>query len=272
MIRSSKHKDQRIRTAVIGGSGSSSLLSGKRIRHRHQLRTPYGKPSSEILEAEFNGVLFYLLYRHGAEHTLAPHAINYRANISALAQLEVSSIVSIATVGGIAPTLDLGDLVVPDQIIDYTWGRASTFFDGSDGKVAHLEITHPYSTTLRQEILLTAPAANVEVVDRGVYAVTQGPRFETAAEVDRIEKDGGDIVGMTGMPEAALAAELGLHYACIAVVVNAAAGRGDSRIDANSIEFAFNDGYKKIDQLFRSLLNSIDRANLEQFEPSVLHA
>ncbi len=236
------------------------------------MQTPYGEPSSEIIEAEFNGVPFYLLHRHGAEHALAPHAINYRANISALAQLGVSAVVAVATVGGIAPALDLGKLIVPDQIIDYTWGRASTYFDGSDGRAAHLEMAHPYSTALRQEILLTASVADIDIVDGGVYAVTQGPRFETSAEVNRIERDGGDVVGMTGMPEAALAAELGLHYACIAIVVNAAAGRGSSRINMNSIESAFNNGNKKIDQLFRSLLNSIDRANLERFEPKVLYA
>jgi 5'-methylthioadenosine phosphorylase len=169
------------------------------------------------------------LARHGYGHTIPPHEVNYRANIWALREEGATEIVSVASVGGIRPDLGPGTIVVPHQIIDYTWGRRSTFFEGGDVPVTHVDFTAPYAEGLRRKLLAAAHACGEAVVDGAVYAATQGPRLESAAEVDRLERDGAEIVGMTGMPEAALARELAVPYAAIAVVVNHAAGRGESR-------------------------------------------
>jgi 5'-methylthioadenosine phosphorylase len=168
------------------------------------------------------------LARHGYGHTLAPHEINYRANLWALHARGATHVVAICTVGGIVASLGAGTIVIPDQIIDYTWGRPSTYFEGAQQPVTHIDFTYPYSEELRRAALLAAREAGVPVTDGGTYAATQGPRLETKAEIDRLEGDGATMVGMTGMPEAALARELGLHYAHVAVVVNPAAGRGSS--------------------------------------------
>lgn len=168
------------------------------------------------------------LTRHGDGHVIAPHEINYRANLWALRAVKAVDVISIATVGGIRADLLPGTLVIPDQIIDYTWGRATTLRSRSRRGVTHIDFTHPYCETMRRKLLAAARASGEKAVDGGVYAATQGPRLETAAEISRLERDGADMVGMTGMPEAALARELGLCYAAIAVVVNQAAGRGAS--------------------------------------------
>ena len=213
--------------AVIGGSGLTQLANLE-IRHRKIVRTPYGEPSGPLTFGSIGDREVIFLARHGYGHTLAPHEINYRANLWALQAQAVKSVVSVCTVGGIAANLGAGTIVVPDQIIDYTWGRHSTFFEGSEQPVTHIDFTHPYSENLRQLALSSAKDAGLEAVDGGTYAATQGPRLETKAEIDRLERDGATMVGMTGMPEAALARELGLEYAHIAVVVNPAAGRGAS--------------------------------------------
>jgi 5'-methylthioadenosine phosphorylase len=159
---------------------------------------------------------------------VAPHEVNYRANMWALKEEGVSGVVSVASVGGIRRDVLPGALLVPDQIIDYTWGRRSTFFEGAGAPVTHIDFTEPYTESLRQRILAAARACGEAILEGGTYAATQGPRLETAAEINRLERDGCDVVGMTGMPEAALARELELEYAAIAVSANFAAGRGDS--------------------------------------------
>jgi 5'-methylthioadenosine phosphorylase len=214
--------------AVIGGSGLTRL-SSLAVTRRKAVKTPYGDPSGEIVHGTIRGRAVMFLARHGDGHTLPPHEVNYRANLWALKEEGAASVVAVASVGGIRPDLGPGVLVVPHQIIDYTWGRRATFFDGGDVPVTHVDFTHPYTESLRRRILAAARAANEAVIDGGVYAATQGPRLESAAEIDRLERDGADMVGMTGMPEAALARELELEYAAIAVVVNHAAGRGESR-------------------------------------------
>lgn len=214
--------------AVIGGSGLTRLSSLEATR-RKLVSTPYGKPSGEITHGTIRGRAVMFLARHGDRHTIPPHEVNYRANLWALKEEGAASIVAVASVGGVRLDLGPGVLVVPHQIIDYTWGRRATFFDGGDVPVTHVDFTHPYTESLRRRILAAARAANEAVIDGGVYAATQGPRLESAAEIDRLERDGADMVGMTGMPEAALARELALEYAAIAVVVNHAAGRGESR-------------------------------------------
>jgi 5'-methylthioinosine phosphorylase len=214
--------------AIIGGSGLSTLSGMTELRHV-AARTAYGDPSAALAFGKINGRDIVFLARHGEGHGIAPHEINYRANIWALKEAGVQGVVAVATVGGIRREFGPGALVVPNQIIDYTWGRRSTFFEGTSAKVTHIDFTEPYAGALRSRILAAAKACNEAVADGGVYAATQGPRLESAAEITRLERDGADLVGMTGMPEAALAREAGIEYAAIAVVANHAAGRGDSK-------------------------------------------
>jgi 5'-methylthioadenosine phosphorylase len=220
--------------AIIGGTGLSRLTNLK-ITHRQVLRTPYGEPSGPMTFGTINQHEVMFLARHGYGHTIPPHQVNYRANLWALRDQGATRVIAITSVGGIRADLVPGTLAVPDQIIDYTHGREFTYFDGRDKAVTHIDFTRPYNEALRQKILAAVKLAGETCVDGGVHAVTQGPRLETAAEIDRLERDGADMVGMTGMPEASLARELGLAYATMAVVVNHAAGRGDSR-DAVPLE------------------------------------
>jgi 5'-methylthioadenosine phosphorylase len=192
------------------------------------VRTPWGEPSGPVTFGRINQRDVMFLARHGYGHTVPPHMVNYRANIWALKEQGAQVIVSVASVGGIRADLGPGVIAVPHQIVDYTWGRKSTFYEGDERGVVHVDFTHPYSSEVRARCLEAARAAQQPVIDGGVYAATQGPRLETAAEIDRLERDGVDMVGMTGMPEAALARELALPYAAIAVVANYAAGRAAS--------------------------------------------
>ncbi len=212
--------------AVIGGSGLTQLANLD-VSHREVVRTPYGEPSGAVTFGHICGRPVAFLARHGYGHTIAPHEINYRANIWALNKIGATSIVSVASVGSIRPDLKPGDIVIPHQIIDYTWGRKNTFHEGLEA-VVHIDFTEPYDRSLRALLLKAADSAGVAVSDAAVYAATQGPRLETAAEIVRLERDGADVVGMTGMPEAALAREMGLPFAAINVVSNYAAGRADS--------------------------------------------
>jgi len=212
---------------VIGGTGLTRLSNLETVR-RQLVRTPYGEPSGPLTFGKMGGRELAFLARHGYGHTIPPHLVNYRANLWALHSQGVEDVVSIASVGGIRSDLGPGVIAVPDQVLDYTWGRRCTFYEGEDKAVVHVDFTRPYCDTLRGRIVEAALAAGEVIVEGGVYAATQGPRLETAAEINRLERDGADMVGMTGMPEAGLARELGLCYAAIAVVANHAAGRGES--------------------------------------------
>ena len=214
--------------AIIGGSGLTQLANLSVIR-REVVRTPFGEPSGALTFGLLCERPVVFLARHGYGHTIPPHQVNYRANLWALREAKVDEIISVASVGGIRSDLCPGELVVPNQIIDYTWGRKSTFHESTDEPVVHIDFTEPYDADVRRRILAAAVMAGQPVVDGAVYAATQGPRLETAAEINRLERDGADLVGMTGLPEAALARELGIPYAAINVVANFAAGRGDSR-------------------------------------------
>jgi len=214
--------------AIIGGSGLAKLSALQNTRRR-VMRSPYGEPSGALTFGLLGGREIVFLARHGYGHTIAPHEINYRANIWALKELGVQGVFSVATIGGVRADLGPRTLVVPDQIIDYTHSRKSTFYEGAEARVTHIDFTLPYSARLRAMLLEAARAVDEPIVDGGTYACTQGPRLETAAEIERIARDGGDLVGMTGMPEAALAREAGLNYAVLGVVVNHAAGRGESQ-------------------------------------------
>ncbi len=213
--------------AIIGGSGLTQL-SNLDVTHRMAVRTPYGEPSGALTFGRIAGEEVVFLARHGYGHTIPPHEVNYRANIWALKEQKVEGVISVASVGGIRTDMKPGAIAVPHQIIDYTWGRKNTFFEGGEQSATHIDFTEPYSAQLRRRILDAARACGEPVIEDAIYAASQGPRLETAAEIDRLERDGADVVGMTGMPEAALAREAEIEYATIAVVANFAAGRAAS--------------------------------------------
>lgn len=213
--------------AIIGGTGLTEL-ENLRVNKRVIVRTPYGEPSQPLIFGEICGGEVIFLARHGMGHTIPPHEVNYRANIYALHLQGVTEIAAVATVGGIHPDLSSGVIALPHQIIDYTHGRQNTYHDGINNPVKHIDFTEPYCPKLRAKIEQAALSIGENVVNTGVYATTQGPRLETAAEINRLERDGATMVGMTGMPEAALARELGISYAALCPVANYAAGRGDS--------------------------------------------
>ncbi|HWQ39788.1 MAG TPA: S-methyl-5'-thioinosine phosphorylase [Burkholderiales bacterium] len=245
---------------IIGGSGLTQLTSLE-VSRREVVRTPFGEPSCAVTFGELKGAEVAFIARHGYGHTIPPHAVNYRANIWALRAVGVDRVVSVASVGGIRSDFRPGTIAVPDQIIDYTWGRKHTYFDTTDQPVTHADFTHPYCEELRAELLRAAADVQLPVIARGVYAATQGPRLESAAEISRLERDGADMVGMTGMPEAALARELGLCYAAVAVVANWAAGRGDSKekIQLDAIRAVLGGVMAKVRLLLEKLVASHGR-------------
>lgn len=239
--------------AIIGGSGLTQL-SNLEVSHREVVRTPYGEPSGALTFGRIGGHEALFLARHGYGHSIPPHLVNYRANIWALKESGARRIVSVASVGGIRPDLNPGDIVIPDQILDYTWGRKHTYFDGHGAPVTHVDFTEPYDANLRRQLIAAAAAAGIAIKDGGVYAATQGPRLETAAEIDRYERDGAAVVGMTGMPEAVLARELDIPYAAINLISNHAAGRGQS---AAGIHF------EKLEEVLQAAMGQV-RKVLEQ--------
>jgi len=220
--------------AIIGGTGLTNI-DGLEVKRREMIKTPYGSPSGPLLFGELDGRSIAFLPRHGHRHSIPPHRINYCANIWALQSVGVTQILAIGAVGGITPECSVGQLVVPDQIIDYTYGRTHTFFDGIPSEVQHIDFSFPYDESLRQRIVKAANGAKLNCIDGGTYGATQGPRLETAAEIKRLAQDGCTVVGMTGMPEAALARELEMAYACCAVVVNPAAGLSSEPIDVEGL-------------------------------------
>ena len=243
---------------IIGGTGLAQI-NCLQITRREIARTPYGEASQPIIFGNLAGAQVVFLARHGAGHTIPPHAVNYRANIWALHAAGVKNLLAIATVGGITSNLKAGDIVLPDQIIDYTHGRKTTYHDGIELPVKHIDFTEPYSAQLRQICMQAASNINQPLLENGVYACVQGPRLETAAEINRLERDGATLVGMTGMPEAALARELGLHYAALCPVVNQAAGRGES---SNGINFAsISENLAHTMQRICTLIEEIARVN-----------
>jgi len=223
--------------AIIGGSGFQQL-TGFITTQSHELNTDYGAHSAPILEGELFGEKVLFLARHGTQHSIQPHLINYRANIAALAELEVTHIVGLAAVGGIAADCEPGTLIIPDQILDYTYGREMTFFD-QVGTVAHAEFSDPYDQGMRNVFIKNADKQSVDIVASGTYAATQGPRFETRAEIKRLQNDGATIVGMTAMPEAILAREKSMAYMTIASSVNYAAGIKEGVISHDEIHQAY---------------------------------
>jgi 5'-methylthioinosine phosphorylase len=241
------------RMAIIGGTGLTRLPEFE-VTRREQVPTPYGDPSADLTFGKLYGQEIVFLARHGEKHTIPPHRINYRANVWALKQSRVSGIIAIAAVGGIRADMAPTRIAIPSQIIDYTYGRPHTFFDDNLDHVTHIDFTHPYTPQLREKLLNAAAAAGLRVIDGGVYGCTQGPRLETPAEITRMERDGCDLVGMTGMPEAVLAREAGTDYACCAVVANWAAGKTHEVISMPEIEVNLARGMADVSALLKSLL------------------
>lgn len=230
---------------IIGGTGLTTL-SGLKMTGSQTLETPWGKPSSELTEGLLDEQPVVFLARHGNPHKIPPHQVNYRANLQALYDVGVRTVVGVNAVGGIHSDMGPARVVIPDQIIDYTWGRLGTFFEGDLERVTHIDFTWPYDQAARDVLMQKATAHDVPFSGFGVYGATQGPRLETAAEIRRMERDGCDLVGMTGMPEAALAAELGMRYVCLGLVVNWAAGKSDHIIAMEEIEAAIDQGMSSV--------------------------
>lgn len=240
---------------IIGGTGLYQL-EGFSLGDQEWIETPFGEPSSKLSFSSFNDKQIVFLSRHGIPHSIAPHLINYRANLSALKQVGVSQIIAINAVGGIHPQLAPQALAIPDQIIDYTHSRASTIYDGCHiNAVEHVDFTFPYDARLREALLAAARSAGIKVLENGTYAATQGPRLESAAEIQKLKRDGCDMVGMTGMPEAILARELDLAYACVALSVNWAAGLTEDVITMMQIEQSLALGMDNVHNLLKTFLS-----------------
>lgn len=239
---------------IIGGTGLYEL-DGLEKLGASQLETRWGTPSSEIMFAELGSTRVAFLARHGQAHTIPPHRVNYRANLWALKECGVKQVIAVAAVGGINKHTPPAAVVIPDQVIDYTYGRDHTYFEDELDEVVHVDFTKPYTESLRERLMAAARQNGINAVDGGVYAATQGPRLETAAEIQRMKQDGCDIVGMTGMPEAVLARELGLDYACCALVVNWAAGcYGTDHIDHDEMFRVVDRGMQQVRAILQSLI------------------
>ncbi|MDH3450860.1 MAG: S-methyl-5'-thioinosine phosphorylase [Gammaproteobacteria bacterium] len=234
--------------AVVGGTGFADI-AGFRETRRERVVTPYGVASAPLIYGALHGQPMVTLQRHGERRNIPPHKVNYRANVWALQQAGVRDVIGVAAVGGITADAEPTRVVIPEQILDYTSAREHTFYAADLEAVQHIDFTYPYTPSLRKQLLRAAARADVDALDGGVYGATQGPRLETAAEVAKLERDGCSVVGMTGMPEAALMRELGLRYACCAVVVNWAAGKTPEAITMDIIRTNLEAGMQRVDSL-----------------------
>jgi 5'-methylthioinosine phosphorylase len=242
--------------AIIGGTGLTSI-NDLEITGREMMTTPFGEPSGPLVHGELYGHEVMFLPRHGSGHTIPPHKVNYRANIWALREAGAKSVIAVNAVGAIQSDMQPASLVIPDQIVDYTWSRTNTFFEEGLSKVVHIDFTDPYCEDMRSKIIAAAEKINLSLFAGATYAAMQGPRLETAAEINKLERDACHIVGMTGMPETALARELELCYACIAVVANMAAGRGDGEITMSEIERHLASGMENVKKLIRQTVSML---------------
>ena len=242
--------------AIIGGSGLTRM-DDLTVKRREMVKSPYGAPSCPIVFGELEGQEVAFLPRHGSMHRIPPHRVNYCANLWALNNVGITHIIAVSAVGGISVDCEVGSIVIPDQIIDYSHGRENTFFDGGESPVQHLDFSYPYNEELRQALLNGAKqASDVTVTPSGTYGATSGPRLDTAAEVRRMANDGCTIAGMTGMPEAYLAAELEMAYACLAVVVNKGAGIDEKPVDTVAIPAAISAGMVQARKVLHATLRS----------------
>jgi purine nucleoside phosphorylase len=234
------------RLGLIGGTGLDHW--GAAVRS-HEISSDYGQPSADLAEYHIEDLQLFFLPRHGNRHEIPPHAVNYQANIDAFRQSRVEGIIAVNAVGGISNSNQPGTLTVPDQLIDYTWGRAHTFSMTSADALLHAEFAGPFDGRLRSKLLKAAATAQIDVTDGGCIGVAQGPRLETTAEIRRFERDGCDLVGMTTMPEAALAREAGLDYASLCINANWAAGLEDEPVSMEAIEATLKDAMVKVRNL-----------------------
>ena len=243
--------------AIIGGTGLTSI-KGFKETGEEVISTPFGKASAPLIQGDLFGQEVCFIARHGINHTIPPHKINYRANIWSLKNAGIEKVISVNAVGGIRNDMQPSTLIIPDQIIDYTTSRINTFFEEELSDVVHIDFTQPFCEELRQSIINVAGDKNIDVIPEGTYAATQGPRLETAAEVNRLERDGCHLIGMTCMPEAALAREQGLCYASISVVANLAAGRGTEDLNMDMIEKNLNEGLERVHQLIETVIPTLN--------------
>ena len=243
--------------AIIGGTGLARLKNLV-VERREAMHTPYGEPSAALTYGTLCGREVAFLPRHGDAHTIPPLRVNYRANLWCLKHAGVSKVISVCAVGGIREDIVPGGLVIPDQIIDYTWARQHTFYEEDLTEVIHIDFTEPYCEDLRRALITAARQAGVSVTESGTYGASQGPRLESAVEINRMERDGCHMVGMTGMPETALARELGLCYAAIAVSANWAAGRGTEPITMEVLHRNIDTGLEKAAAILEALIRSND--------------
>lgn len=247
-----------MRPGIIGGSLLKQLTELENVREE-EVRTPFGKPSDKLITAELDGTEVVFLNRHGFSHHIAPHQVNYQANMFALKVLDVSHVIAVTAVGGITAQMSPMRWVLPDQIIDYTHGRIQTFNDGDQTQVNHIDFSYPFDQGLIHALAAVMSEQYCDYVSGGTYGVTQGPRLETVAEIARMERDGCDIVGMTAMPEAALARELEIDYAMMSLVVNRAAGKGeaDSVIAMDDIRQRIEQGNRVAEQIITGFVSSL---------------
>jgi len=244
--------------AIIGGSALPSLNKMQMIEE-YDIETPYGATSAPLQKGLFAGREIVFLDRHGITRTTPPHKINYRANIWALKELGIKYIVGISIVGGIRADMTPGHFAFPDQLIDYTYNRPATFFEDDFNFNRHIDFTYPYCRQLHSKLVDAAQELGLNFSDDATYAVTQGPRFETVAEVNLLERDGCDIIGMTAMPEAVLARELEMNYACVAIVGTKAAGRSDGfNVDVKKMQQVVDASMKQMFDLLACLIKNLD--------------
>ncbi|EAT13237.1 S-methyl-5'-thioinosine phosphorylase [Bermanella marisrubri] len=239
-------------TAIIGGTGLNHIPE---LEDKLELSVATELGEVNVVKATWQGCPVVFLARHGNPHKIPPHKINYRANLLALEQLNVTQIIAVNAVGGIHEAMGPETICLPDQIIDYTHGREATFFDGEFRALDHIDFSHPYSSAMREKLLMASQIANIDVFSQGVYGATQGPRLETAAEIRSMREDGCDVVGMTGMPEAALARELNIPYASVCLIVNWGAGMTQTPITMNEIKAVLESGMHRVRNLVQTFLS-----------------
>jgi len=243
--------------AIIGGTGLSRLDS-LTVQQREMVKTPYGVPSCPLIYGELAGVPVVFLSRHGNRQSIPAHMVNYCANVWALHSVGVKRIVAIGVVGAIDDACKVGDIVIPDQIIDYTTDRSGSYERGDIDGFHQIDFSYPFNDALRQELIQSGNRAGISLVDHGTYGTVSGPRLESVAEVRRMEQDGCSIVGMSCMPEAALARELAVDYAFCAIAVNPAAGKGDGVINVADWKSAIENGMVSAQLLLSETLPSLN--------------
>jgi 5'-methylthioinosine phosphorylase len=239
--------------AIIGGTGLTEY-DALQVEKKVAVKTQLGNPSSELIFGRLYEKDVVFLARHGHPHSVPPHKVNYRANILALKEAGVTQIIAVNAVGGITPDMIAGAICIPDQVIDYTHGRLDTFFDGEYRSLDHVDFSYPYDQVLSNKLFNVTKGLELNVYKGGVYGATQGPRLETVAEIKRMERDGCDLVGMTGMPEAVLARELNIPYVCLALVVNPAAGKSSALITMDDIRAVITTGMEDIKKIISRYL------------------